>query len=177
MSIQEVFPMLREVDAPANPLSHDLDGDRVDVYRNLHADDDTESVSIVSRDPKSPDYGNVVGHCQTIIIENPEFVVQESGQEKVRETGVKNPHAFVRGRVDGIDMDAQIEWGLLGRLTSNAFGRATYDPYEDNGFKLTMITSTKGPYSRGDLVDGDDVEFARVSKKGVYIIFSTFDGD
>ena len=41
--------------------------------------------------------GLVTAHVTERLIENPVFVVRPAGQRKVRETGVKNVHAFVKG--------------------------------------------------------------------------------
>jgi len=41
--------------------------------------------------------GKVVGHAHSINIPNAKFVVQPAGQRRVRETGQKNIHAFVKG--------------------------------------------------------------------------------
>lgn len=64
---------------------------KVDVYRNLNKD----CFSVRSRETNN--YGRVVGHCESITIVDAEFIVQKSGQKKVRKTGIKNVHAFVRG--------------------------------------------------------------------------------
>lgn len=61
------------------------------VYRNLMR---TAGVwySIVQR-------GLVVGHTKEIALTDVHFVVREGGRRRVLETGVKNVHAFVVGRV------------------------------------------------------------------------------
>lgn len=43
--------------------------------------------------------GLVVGHVKEIAIDHPRFVVREGGRRRVLETGVKNVHAFVVGRI------------------------------------------------------------------------------
>ena len=61
------------------------------VYRNLMR---TSGVwySIVQR-------GLVVGHTTEVAIDRPRFVVREGGRRRVLETGAKNVHAFVVGRI------------------------------------------------------------------------------
>lgn len=61
------------------------------VYRNLMR---TTGVwySIVQR-------GLVIGHTTEIALTDVRFIVREGGRRRVLETGVKNVHAFVVGRV------------------------------------------------------------------------------
>lgn len=61
---------------------------RVEVYFNLHK----KTFSV--RSAKS---GKVLLHTDEVHIENPEFVVRQSGRERVLREGKKNVHAFVRG--------------------------------------------------------------------------------
>jgi len=61
---------------------------RVEVYFNLHK----KTFSV--RSAKS---GKVLLHTDEVHIENPEFVVRQSGRNRVLTEGRKNVHAFVRG--------------------------------------------------------------------------------
>ena len=61
---------------------------RVEVYFNLHK----KTFSV--RSAKS---GKVLLHTDEVHIENPEFVVRQSGRNRVLSEGRKNVHAFVRG--------------------------------------------------------------------------------
>lgn len=88
---------------------------KIDAYLNINDD----CVSIRSRE--SEDYGAVVAHKDTVTVDSPSFVVQPSGQEKVRETGVKNVHAFVRG-----------EWDESVRVIHGEF--VTYNPFHHDHF-------------------------------------------
>lgn len=88
---------------------------KIDVYRNLNDD----CLSIRSREPE--DYGQVVAHKQKISVRDAEFVVQESGQQKCREEGVKNVHAFVRG-----------EWDDTVTVLYGNY--ITYNPYKHDNF-------------------------------------------
>lgn len=64
---------------------------RVRVYRNLH----NHLLSIKC--------GSVViGHCLSITLVNPKFIVQEAGKKRAIETGVRNVHAFVEGEIHSI---------------------------------------------------------------------------
>lgn len=45
----------------------------------------------------SPDYGRVVAHSIGLSLLDATFTVQPAGNRKVRDTGVKNVHAFIRG--------------------------------------------------------------------------------
>jgi hypothetical protein len=61
---------------------------RVEVYFNLHK----KTFSV--RSAKS---GKVLLHTDEVHIENPKFVVRQSGRNRVLSEGRKNVHAFVRG--------------------------------------------------------------------------------
>lgn len=96
----------------------ELDGVRVDVYRNLH----DECMSVMSREPSSEDYGNVIGHVQSITISDASFVVRETGRLRVLEEETKNVHAVVRGVVD------------LEQSVSDNPIVITYNPYKYENF-------------------------------------------
>ncbi len=61
---------------------------RVEVYFNLHK----KTFSV-----RSCKTGRVIHHTDEIHIVNPEFVVRQSGRNRVLSEGRKNVHAFVRG--------------------------------------------------------------------------------
>ena len=61
---------------------------RVEVYFNLHKN--TFSI-------RSCKTGKVMCHADRVHIKDPEFVVRQSGHERVLREGKKNVHAFVRG--------------------------------------------------------------------------------
>ena len=63
---------------------------KIEVYFNLHKK--TWSVR---------QSGRVVGHTDYIQVKNPQFVVSQKGNERVRREQKKNVHAFVRGYVTG----------------------------------------------------------------------------
>jgi len=61
---------------------------RVEVYFNLHK----KTFSV-----RSARSGRVMLHTDNVHIANPEFVVRQSGRNRVLSEGKKNVHAFVRG--------------------------------------------------------------------------------
>lgn len=63
----------------------------VDTYMNLN----NGCISVRSR--ATANYGKVISHEDAVVIEDATFVVQPAGQQKVRDSGRKNVHAFVRG--------------------------------------------------------------------------------
>ncbi len=63
---------------------------RVEVYFNLHK----KTFSV-----RSARSGRVIRHTDNVHIANPEFVVRQSGRNRVLSEGRKNVHAFVRGDV------------------------------------------------------------------------------
>jgi hypothetical protein len=81
---------------------------KVDVYRNLHATDDFERWSVLSRD-SDYEYGRVIDHGKTVSLRNVEMVIHQSGLEKYRETGVKNVHAFLRGELLGLNIRREFD--------------------------------------------------------------------
>jgi len=89
----------------------------VDVYKNLNEG----GYSVRSRETST--YGTVLDVVDAVCVEDVEFVVQPAGQERVRETGLKNVHAFARGTVgelepvDGVPVSYRPkEWDSFKRL-------------------------------------------------------------
>lgn len=73
---------------------------QVEVYFNLH-----------KRCFSVREGGRVVAHLPSIVLTDCTFVVQPAGLRRVRETGVKNVHAFVRGtQVENFKHDTSTEW-------------------------------------------------------------------
>jgi len=68
---------------------------KADVYRCLK--DHKKTWSIRSREPE--DYGIVRTHAEGVKMKGIEFVVQNAGYKKAAEEGIRNVHAFARGRV------------------------------------------------------------------------------
>ena len=90
---------------------------KIDCYSNSRYD----CVSIRSREPE--DYGDVIAHRKKVTVVDPTFVIQESGQEACRETGVENVHALVRGFWNDHD---EVKFGT----------RVTYNPFENDYFVI-----------------------------------------
>jgi hypothetical protein len=68
---------------------------KADVYRCLK--DHKKTWSIRSRETE--DYGIVRTRAEGVKMRNVEFVVQDAGYKKAKEEGIRNVHAFARGRV------------------------------------------------------------------------------
>jgi len=114
-------------------------GDRVEVYRNLH--NNTFSVRLLGAEDKWDtkrwrDVGKVVKHLEnwmTLRLENVKFSVQPAGQAKVRREGKKNVHAFVRGTV------AKSKNTPGFPLNRNNSVWVTYNPYQNEYFTATVV--------------------------------------
>ena len=96
---------------------------RVEIYWNLHK----KMYSV--RNLKT---GRVIAHTYEAIILQPEFVVRQAGNRKVRETGVKNVHAFVRGKLYGLDADV-IMSNIPDHMMWDMY-YVTYNPYKYTSF-------------------------------------------
>lgn len=123
---------------------------RVSVYFNLHR----KCFSI--RAEEGPEKGRVVAHADRVILRDVKMVVGQAGNRKVRETGQKNVHAFMRGHLaalkgsitaageriimgetEGCDeLTAYIPEDMNRRfaLAEQDGVRLTYDPYRDTSF-------------------------------------------
>ena len=87
---------------------------KIKVYRNLH----TGTMSVQQG-------GLVVGHCDEILINGAEFVVNESGRQRVIKEKRKNVHAFVVGFLFS---------GELGGRTTDGGTPVSYNPYKMGTF-------------------------------------------
>ena len=83
---------------------------RVEVYFNLHK----KTFSV-----RSCETGRVIHHTDEIHIVNPEFVVRQSGRNRVLSEGRKNVHAFVRGDCPFYRLNPRN--GTLDTLTYNPY--------------------------------------------------------
>jgi hypothetical protein len=93
-----------------------VDGTRVEVYWNLHAD--RFSVRALEGFYK----GLVVAHLPSVNLTDVTFTVQPAGRAKVLREQRKNVHAFVRGRIH------------LGEVPNLLRLAVTYNPYRDETF-------------------------------------------
>lgn len=104
----------------------------VDVYLNVN----DMCLSVRSRETETR--GLVVEHAQSLVVTDVEFVIQPAGRAKARETGVKNPHAFIRGtRQLSCDSPADPTVPI------------TYDPFEYDSF---VRADTERPVSTAETV-------------------------
>jgi hypothetical protein len=95
-------------------------GQQVQVYKNLHlSTPETPMYSV--RDSKTR---RVVGHASVVWLAGAEFRVSEAGRQRVLREKRKNVHAWVEGRLLGLE-------GYGGVDVSAA---ATYNPYRGGTF-------------------------------------------
>ena len=113
---------------------------KIEVYFNLHKK--TWSVR---------QSGRVVGHTNYIQVKNPQYVVSQKGNERVRREKKKNVHAFVKGYlVNAKQADKliiPIQW------TESAI---TYNPYEYPYFHLDGMKVTDATVVDMDLSGFDE---------------------
>lgn len=89
------------------------------VYRNLHGRDATKySVR---------QHGLVVAHTNNLYLRSVDFIVSETGRQKVIKTKRKNVHAFVKGFIYKMD-ERYLKYSYL----------ITYDPYRDSCFMINL---------------------------------------
>lgn len=91
----------------------------VDVYRNLHLDGVWWSIRKTG--------GKVLMHAQSVYLKNVEFVVSETGRQRVLKEKKKNIHAFARGT---LVLDP---FGQSVKMSLPDFS-ATYNPYKYSSF-------------------------------------------
>ena len=87
----------------------------VEVYRNVNKKGVTYSIR---------QNGYVVAHATAITLLNAEFIVQKAGSKKVKLTGKKNVHAWIRGEI------AKLEPSESSKLTA----RVVYNPRTSKDF-------------------------------------------
>lgn len=109
---------------------------RVEVYWNLHKR--LFSVRALEGENK----GRVIEHSYGVRLSDAKFVSQPAGRERVRREGVKNVHAFVRGRMMDYDSDENLRHG------GTAKG-VTYNPYKYDTF---VDVATKKPVHHANMV-------------------------
>ena len=99
---------------------------RVQVYWNYHK----KKWSVVALEGE--DKGRVITHADVVMVEDAKLAVQPRGNEKVREEGKKNVHAFVRGQWASQDEVIYPKW-----LTQDEVKRGIkYNPYKYESFVL-----------------------------------------
>lgn len=94
---------------------------------------------------KDKETGKVVLHTPSLFLDNVKFIVRPAGRDKVRETKVKNVHAFVEGDLASWDSGTILEasnemsWDLENYWERRVPpillpDRAYYDPYQVDQF-------------------------------------------
>jgi len=108
---------------------------RVEVYYNLHK----HCYSI--RALEGTEKGRVVAHMESVCLDDPVFVVQQGGRERVLREKRKNVHAFVRGQWRN-----SRAWGVR---DESELVEVTYNPYKYDRFvrKSDEVPVTKGDYA------------------------------
>jgi hypothetical protein len=115
-------------------------GDHVRIYRNLR-----NGAWSVQKD------GLVVGHVIGALLEDCRFIIQPSGQARVRQEGRKHVHAYVQGTLRGWHshpMGASCYPSLYGTPV-------TYNPYRNDTF---VVERTWEPVT--------EVKWAQVKSNG-----------
>ena len=102
------------------PLHVTHPGLRVQVHRNLQ----NGCWSVVALE--GPDRGLVIAHKADVLLEGCTYAAQPAGNARVRATGRKNVHAFIRGTVPTVPM------GMYYR----PLREVTYDPRKHRGFVM-----------------------------------------
>ena len=106
---------------------------KVEIYFNLH-----KKTWSVRQD------GKVVRHTNFIQIREPQYVVRQTGKEKVRREKRKNVHAFVRGYVE----DRLPVFPSRSKFI-------TYNPYRNDSFveRNTQNAVCSSPYAALEVVN------------------------
>lgn len=80
--------------------------------------------------------GTVIDHTDQITLADPVFRVQPAGRERVRKTGYKNVHAYIKG--EWLTEAAPLNWD---------WNAATYNPYKHDHF---VDTETQQPIHKAN---------------------------
>ena len=99
--------------------------DRIRAYYNLHR----KCFSV--QDYQS---GLVIEHTDKLFVTNAMFVVRKSGNERVKQEGKKNVHAFVNG------IRSKLKQGMMPEFASY---KVRYDPYTMDYFHYERIVNGK----------------------------------
>jgi len=91
--------------------------------------------------------GLVVVHADNVWLTDCKFAVQPAGNAKVRATGVKNVHAFVRGKYTGHDLNFPSDYASY--LYSMGYKLAYYNPRSLTSF---VDYNTQEPLSEASAV-------------------------
>ncbi len=106
--------------------------DRIRAYYNLHR----KCFSV--QDYQS---GLVIEHTDELFVTNAMFVVRKSGNERVKQEGKKNVHAFVNG------IRSKLKRGMMPEFASY---KVRYDPYTMDYFHYERIVNGKPEWLQVD---------------------------
>ncbi len=96
-------------------INNEALGLEVEVYKNLH----NGLWSVRSKKTK-----RILGHAGTVLLDGVKFKVSESGRKRVIESGQKNVHAFVIGKLvafDGLVSVVHLDFDDLHQVRYNPF--------------------------------------------------------
>ena len=132
--------------------------DRIRAYYNLHR----KCFSV--QDYKT---GLVIEHTDKLFVTNAMFVVRKSGNERVKQEGKKNVHAFVNG------IRSKLKQGMMPEFASY---KVRYDPYTMDYFHYERIVNDKPKWLPVDrhwignvylyMNDGKPIIYADIDKWG-----------
>lgn len=119
-----------------------IDTDKpVEVYRNLH-----KKLWSIRQD------GKVCGHARQVYLKDAEFIVSESGRQRVIEEKRKNVHAYVKGYLTDVWAVRELEQRTCTPDECLPYQVATYNPYLYAKF---VDKSSKQPIISAEFVDMD----------------------
>lgn len=117
----------------------------VHVYRNLHKN----CYSIRQR-------GKVVAHLPSLLLEDVSFHVQPSGRKRVLESGKKNVHAYVKGKLST----------PTGSFLFDPSLRIRYNPFETDTFLAQDESRHWSPIHQADyLFLPEDFQLLQIRKE------------
>ena len=111
---------------------------QVQVYRNLNQtlEDGTKVYSVRN------DKNKVVDHVTEIALSRPVFRVGPKGNQRVRDEGRKNVHAYIQGR----RMRESLMDDPTTGIRSDEWVKITYDPYEDGSTLEDLLGADASPH-------------------------------
>ena len=124
---------------------------KVRAYRNLH----TGLWSVKSMEGRN--YGRVIMHCDTVVLNNAKFVVLEKGRQRVIKEGRKNVHAFAQG------------WMIAGNIITTRYNHIrTKAPYKTSNNTITQEV-TYNPYLYNTFVNKQSLKPINYSLKNIFL--------
>lgn len=117
----------------------------VHVYRNLHKN----CYSIRQR-------GKVIAHLPSLFLEDVSFHVQPSGRQRVIDSGKKNVHAYVKGKLSNPS----------GSFSFNLLDRVRYNPFDTDTFMAQDESRHWSPIHHADyLFLPEDFQLTQIRKE------------